>query len=79
VGLGTQLLHTQVIHQVHSYSMAHSMAHNMIIKLEGKTSVRTLDELKELMEVMIEHEKYELCSKIKYVIDNYNSLVLQLN
>ncbi len=62
-----------------TYSMAHSMAHNMIIKLEGKTSPRTLDELKELMEVMIEHEKYELCSKIKYVIDNYNSLVLQLN
>ena len=45
------------------------------LKLEGGTKVRTIDELNQLLNYMIEIEEYELCSKIKYIIDNYDELL----
>jgi hypothetical protein len=48
------------------------------VKLEEKLKIRTLDELKMMLNYMIENENYELCSTIKEVIDNYDELVNQL-
>ena len=48
------------------------------IKLEGKTEFRSLDELKQLLNYMIEKEDYEQCVVIKFVIDNYDTLCQEL-
>jgi hypothetical protein len=34
-----------------------------------------MDELNRMLEYMIEIENYEMCSKIKWVIDNYDNLI----
>jgi len=49
-----------------------------IVNLEGKTGVRSIDELNTMLDYMIENENYELCSVIKEVIDNYDELVNKL-
>ena len=49
-----------------------------IVNLEGKSEIRTLDELNTMLDYMIENENYELCSVIKEVIDNYDELVNKL-
>ncbi len=48
------------------------------VKLEGRTRIRTLDELKHLLNHCIENENYEQCSVIKYAIDNYQSLIKEM-
>jgi protein-arginine kinase activator protein McsA len=50
-----------------------------IVNLEGRTEIRTIDELKQLLEYMIENENYEQCSVIKYAIDNYDELYNKYN
>ena len=55
------------------------MMKSYVINLEGKNEIRTLDELKTMLNYMIENENYELCSVIKEAIDNYDELVKQLN
>jgi len=45
------------------------------MRLRGRTEIRSLDELKTLLDQAIEVENYELCSLIKQVIDNYDELV----
>ena len=50
-----------------------------VINLKGKNETRTLNELKNMLNYMIENENYELCSVIKEAIDNYDVLVKQLN
>ena len=50
----------------------------MFISLKGSTSIRTLDELKELMDVMISYEEYEICSTIKFAINNYDTEVQKI-
>ena len=50
----------------------------MFISLKGSTSIRTLDELKELMDVMISYEEYEICSTIKFAINNYDKEVQKI-
>lgn len=42
------------------------------INLPGKTRLRTLDELNELLELSVKEENYELCLVIKEAIDNYD-------
>lgn len=49
-----------------------------IVNLEGKSEIRTLNELNMMLDYMIENENYELCSIIKEVIDNYDDLVNEL-
>jgi hypothetical protein len=46
-----------------------------IVNLDGKTGIRSIDELNTMLEYMIQEENYELCSVIKKVIDNYDELV----
>ena len=55
------------------------MMKSYVINLEGKNEIRTIDELKTMLNYMIENENYELCSVIKEAIDNYDELVKQLN
>jgi len=50
-----------------------------IVNLEGRAEIRTIDELKQLLEYMIENENYEQCSVIKYAIDNYDELYNKYN
>lgn len=45
------------------------------MSIRGRTEIRSLDELKTLLDQAIEVENYELCSLIKQVIDNYDELV----
>jgi hypothetical protein len=45
-----------------------------IINIPEKTEIRTLEELNKILNYMIEIENYEMCSKIKKVIDNYDDL-----
>ena len=54
------------------------MMKSYVINLEGKNEIRTLDELKTMLNYMIENENYELCSVIKEAIDNYDELVKQI-
>ena len=54
------------------------MMKSYVINLEGKNENRTLDELKTMLNYMIENENYELCSVIKEAIDNYDELVKQI-
>ena len=49
-----------------------------IIKLKAETKIRTVEELKQLLEHMAEAEKYEICSRIKFAIDNYNELIKKI-
>lgn len=55
-----------------------SLINSTFISLKGSTSIRTLDELKELMDIMISYEKYEICSTIKFAIDNYDKEVQRI-
>lgn len=55
------------------------MMKSYVINLKGKNETRTLNELKNMLNYMIENENYELCSVIKEAIDNYDELVKQLN
>jgi hypothetical protein len=50
-----------------------------IVNLEGKTGIRSLDELHNMLNYMIEIENYELCSVIKEAIDNYDELISKIN
>jgi hypothetical protein len=50
-----------------------------IVNLEVKTGIRSLDELHNMLNYMIEIENYELCSVIKEAIDNYDELISKLN
>ena len=50
-----------------------------ITNLEGKSEIRTLDELNTMLDYMIENENYELCSVIKRVIDDYDELMIATN
>ena len=54
------------------------MMKSYVINLEGKNEIRTLDELKTMLNYMIENENYELGSVIKEAIDNYDELVKQI-
>ena len=54
------------------------MMKSYVINLEVKNEIRTLDELKTMLNYMIENENYELCSVIKEAIDNYDELVKQI-
>jgi DNA-directed RNA polymerase subunit L len=51
---------------------------SFVVNIEGKSEIRTLDELNTMLDFMIENENYELCSVIKRVIDNYDELVNEL-
>ena len=51
---------------------------SFVVNIEGKSGIRTLDELNTMLDFMIENENYELCSVIKRVIDNYDELVNEL-
>lgn len=45
------------------------------INLKEKTEIRSLNELKTMLNYMIQNEEYELCSVIKKTIDNYDEII----
>ena len=51
------------------------MMKSYVINLKGKNEIRTIDELKTMLNYMIENENYELCSVIiKITMTNYKQL-----
>ena len=42
-----------------------------IVNLEGKTGVRSIDELNTMLDYMIENENYELCTNCSKLVNNF--------